>query len=435
MNAVRRGKNSRLNCQETKMNDNPTELDGTRATAERLASYLCLILFLLAGIVPAQAQKTKSQLQKEKQQNIEKIKETEKILNETGQQKQNSLGELSALNQRISQQESLISSIKGEIKLLDSDINENNQIIQALEVDLGKLKEEYASMLFSAQKASGKTNKLTFLFSARSFDQLLMRLKYMEQYGKSRQEQVDAINQTERILKEQVHQTEIIKDQKKELLHEQLNENTHLSTLKQKQRSVVRSLEKEEKRLKKDLEETKNSVALLDRLINDIIKEEMERAARAAAAAKAANSVAVAETLSALSSSFEENRAKFPWPAAGFISQKFGRQNHPVLKGIVLQNDGINIQTQQGEKVKCIFEGEVRAVAIFPAIGSSVIISHGEYFTVYSGLKEVFVKKGQKVSTNQDIGQVSVNGEGISELRFQIRKNTVALNPQAWLKE
>ena len=106
-----------------------------------------------------------------------------------------------------------------------------------------------------------------------------------------------------------------------------------------------------------------------------------------------------------------------------------------MLKGIILQNDGINIQTQQGEKVKCIFEGEVRAVAIFPAIGSSIIVNHGEYFTVYSGLKEIFVKKGQKVVTGQEIGRVSVNGEGISELRFQIRKNTIALNPQAWLKE
>lgn len=401
----------------------------------KLASVCCFLFFAIVLTPAAQAQKTKNQLQKEKQQNIEKIKETEKILSETGQQKKNSLGELSALNQRIGQQESLIASIKSEIKLLDSDIIENNQIIQALEEDLGKLKEEYASMLFSAQKASGKTDKLTFLFSARSFDQLLMRLKYMEQYGKSRQEQVEAINRTEKILREQVRQTEIIKNQKNALLHEEVNENTQLTTLKQKQRSVVRSLEKEEKRLKKDLEETKKSVAQLDNLINEIIKEEMERAAREVAKAKAANSLAVVETLAALSSSFEENRNKFPWPASGFVSQKFGRQNHPVLKGIVLQNDGINIQTQQGEKVKCIFEGEVRAVAIFPAIGSSVIISHGEYFTVYSGLKEVYVKKGQKVMTNQDIGQVLVNGDGISELRFQIRKNTVALNPQAWLKE
>jgi septal ring factor EnvC (AmiA/AmiB activator) len=135
-----------------------------------------------------------------------------------------------------------------------------------------------------------------------------------------------------------------------------------------------------------------------------------------------------------LSSSFEENRSKFPWPVSGFVSQKFGRQEHPVLKGIVLQNDGINIQTKQEEKVKCIFEGEVRAVAFIPSIGTSVIISHGEYFTVYSGLKDVLVKKGQKVNLNQEIGQVQINSDGVSELRFQIRKSTVALDPQSWLK-
>ena len=405
------------------------------SSANYLLTAICILLSLVFSY-PVHAQKSKSQLQKEKQQNIEKIKETEKILSETGQQKKSSMGELSALNQRIGQQEQLIGSIKGEINLLDEDINENNQIIQALEEDLAKLKEEYSSMLFSAQKASGKTNKLTFLFSAQSFEQMLMRLKYMEQYGKSRQEQAEAITRVHQVLAEQVRQTEIIKNQKNHLLNDELAENNNLTHLKQKQRTVVKSLEKEEKRLKKDLEETRKSVAQLDKLINDIIKEEIARAAREAAAAKAANkSTAVVEASIALSSSFEDNRAKFPWPASGFISQKFGRQNHPVLKGIILQNDGINIQTQQGEKVKCIFEGEVRAVAIFPAIGSSVIINHGDYFTVYSGLREVFVKKGQKVVTNQEIGQVSINGDGISELRFQIRKNTVALNPQAWLKE
>ena len=174
---------------------------------------------ILAVPSSIQAQKSKSQLQKEKQQNLEKIKETEKILSETGLQKKNTLGELSALNQRIGQQESLINSIKSEISLLDSDINENNQIIQALEEDLGKLKEEYASMLFSAQKATGKTNKLTFLFSAKSFDQLLMRLKYMEQYGKSRQEQADAITRVKKVLAEQVRQTELIKSQKNLLVY------------------------------------------------------------------------------------------------------------------------------------------------------------------------------------------------------------------------
>jgi murein hydrolase activator len=165
-------------------------------------------------------------------------------------------------------------------------------------------------------------------------------------------------------------------------------------------------------------------------LIADIVKEEMERAAREARA----NTSSTKTTGNiALSSSFEENKNKFGWPVSGFISQKFGRQNHPILKGIVLQNDGINIQTGEGEVVKSIFEGEVRRVAYIPAIGTSVIINHGDYFSVYTGLKDVYVKMGQKVDSRQDLGVVQMNGDGISELRFQIRKNIVALNPEDWL--
>lgn len=394
--------------------------------------FITLIFFF-----DAQAQKSKSQLQKEKQQNLEKIKETEKILTETGEQKKNSIGELVALNQRILQQESLIKSIQSEISLLDYDISENNQIIDALEGDLLKLKEEYSSMLFSAQKASGKVDKLTFLFSARSFDQLMMRLKYMEQYGKARQDQAVAIEKVQSILKEQVRVTEVKRGEKNNLLKDELKQNMQLTGLKQKQRTLVRSLEKQEKQLRKDLETTRKAVAELDELIAKIIKEEIERAAREARERERENKKnnrEVADAGVALSASFEDNRNKFPWPVSGFVSQKFGRQQHPVLKGIVIQNDGVNIQTKQGEDVRSVFNGEVSAVAFTPGIGSTVIIKHGEYFTVYTGLKEISVKKGQRITTNQEIGKVLSNSDGISELRFQIRKNFDALDPQEWLR-
>ncbi len=403
--------------------------------------YMVLAISFFLAVSPLAAQKqqkNKSQLQKEKQQNLEKIKETERILEETSQQRKNSLGELAALNQRIFQQEALITSIQSEISLLNEDINENNDIITALEEDLAKLKEEYAAMLFSAQKANGKIDQLTFLFSASSFDQLLLRLRYMEQYGKARQEQADAITKVQSVLSDQVKQTEAIRENKSTLLAEELAESKNLEKLKGKQNAVVKSLQREEKKLKKDLEDTRKAVAQLDRLIEELVREEIARAEREAREARARANATTAKTNAdakvALSASFEENKAKFGWPATGFVSQKFGKQNHPVLKGIVIQNDGINIQTKQDEKVKCIFNGEVRRVAQMSILGTTVIVSHGDYFSVYAGLKEVFVKPGQKVKTNEELGQLMVNADGISELRFQIRKNTQALDPQTWLR-
>jgi septal ring factor EnvC (AmiA/AmiB activator) len=389
----------------------------------------CLLLFLLVSTVSFAQKKSKAQLQKEKQQNIEKIKEVEKILGETANQKKNTLGALSALNQRIIEQENLIASIKKEINFLNTEIDQNNDIIGALESDLEKFKKEYASMLYAAQKANNSTTRLTFLFSARSFDQLVMRMRYMEQYGETRKLQANLILQVQEELSGQVQAITSQREEKSKLLQEGVTENQNLANLKRKQGTLVRSLEKEEKKLKKDLNETKEAIAKLDKMIETIIREEIEREAREALAAAGANKSV------ALSSSFEENKNKLPWPVAtGFISQKFGLQNHPILKGIVQQNDGVNIQTRENEKVKCVFEGEVRKVAFVPSIGTTVLIKHGEYYTVYAGLKEVYVKEGQKVIVDQEIGRVISNHEGISELRFQIRKNTLALDPQNWLR-
>jgi septal ring factor EnvC (AmiA/AmiB activator) len=386
-----------------------------------------LVIILLTALCSAALaqQKNKTQLQREKQQNFERINEVEKILSETAAKKKNSMGELSALNQRIVEQENLINSIKNEISYLNSEIGENNDIIQALEEDLVKLKKEYAAMLFAAQKANNSTTRLTFLFSAKSFDQLVMRLRYMEQYGETRKLQADQIVKVQNELSGQVKAIESKREEKNKLLGDQLAENQSLETLKKKQSTLVKSLEKEEKKLKSDLEENRRALALLDKKINDIIKEEMEREARALNKNKSI----------ALSSSFEDNKNKLPWPiASGFIAQKFGRQNHPVLKGIVTQNNGVKFQTKENEKVKSVFEGEVTTVAFIPTLGTAVIIYHGEYISVYAGLKSVFVKKGQKVVTNQEIGEVISNSEGISVLEFQIRKNTTPLDPQIWLR-
>lgn len=389
---------------------------------------LCACLFSILLFSAGAQQKNKVQLQKEKQQHLEKIKEVEKILTETTVKKKNTLGELNAINQRIRIQEDLIRSIKAEITLLNREIAENNGTILALEEDLAKLKDEYARMLFAAQKANNSATRLTFLFSAQTFDQLIMRLRYMKQYGEKRKLQAEAITRVQEEIIGQTRQIESRRAEKNALLNDELNESNQLAELRKKQSLVARSLEKEEKSLKKDLEETRQAVARLDKMISDLIKEEMERAAREARAKNNASANV------ALSASFEDNRKKFPWPVNGFVSMGFGRQNHPVLKGVVVDNQGLTIQTKGGEKVKTIFDGVVREVADLKMIGLTVLISHGEYYSVYAGLREVFVRKGEKVTTNQEIGEVLSNSEGISELRFQIRKNTTALDPQLWLR-
>ncbi|HAA13143.1 MAG TPA: hypothetical protein DCE41_16210 [Cytophagales bacterium] len=120
--------------------------------------------------------------------------------------------------------------------------------------------------------------------------------------------------------------------------------------------------------------------------------------------------------------------------ASGFISLKFGRQPHPVIRGTEINNDGVDIRTNSGEQVRAVFDGTVTSVAVVPPpYHYAVIISHGDYFTVYTKLKEVTVKNGQRVRARDPIGYVFTNNEGVAELQFQVRRGTELLNPVDWL--
>lgn len=384
------------------------------------SNFLLLFFFICCSLVVQAQKKSKAELQKEKQEQLIKIQEVEKILTQTSNQKRSTLGELNALNQRIKVQENLISSIREEVEYIENEIDDKNEIVAALENDLEALKEEYAKMLYVAQKANQGQTMLSFIFSSKSFTQLLMRIQYLQQYGEARRKQAEEIQNVQKFLLSQAEELKGQRKEKNELLQQQIQQNQELASLKRKQNSVVADLRQQEQKLRRDLEDTRASVARLDKMIEVIIREEIARAEAAA-------------STSALSNSFAENKSRLPWPVSGFVSQKFGRQNHPVLKNIVIENNGINIQTKKDELVKAIFSGRVTSVSYHPGVGSSIIVKHGDYYTVYAGLKDVLVSKGQDINTNQELGTVVTNNEGISELRFQVRKNIAALNPEKWL--
>jgi murein DD-endopeptidase MepM/ murein hydrolase activator NlpD len=99
------------------------------------------------------------------------------------------------------------------------------------------------------------------------------------------------------------------------------------------------------------------------------------------------------------------------------------------------RNNGISISTEAGAKVRSVFNGEVSRVFGITGGNTAVIIRHGKYLTVYSNLREVTVKKGDKVSTKQTIGTVYTDSddENKSILKFQIWLETQKLNPEDWI--
>ncbi|WP_299703539.1 peptidoglycan DD-metalloendopeptidase family protein [uncultured Pontibacter sp.] len=403
------------------------------------SAFFFLILILPLATL-AQKQKSKAQLEKEKKENLNRIKEANRILQQTKVQKEASIGQLNAIQEKIAVQKGVINTISREIQLLESGMKETEGIVGELQSDLENLKAEYATMVYAASKTANSYNKLMFVFAADSFNQMVRRLRYLQQYSEARKKQVEQINKVQVALTGQLRTLESQREEKRSLLDKQVLENKNLLSLRSQQDSMIQKLSKQEQTLKKEVAQRQQAIKKLDNLIADIVKEEMARAAREArkagrATSGSANKITLTPEAALISSSFAGNRGRLAWPVdRGFISQKFGRHNHPVLKGVVIENRGIDIQTSQGEAARAIFEGKVLTVASVPGMNNIVMVQHGEYFVVYAKLRTVNVKEGQDVKQKDVIGTVYTDANGTTELQFQIWKNNNNLNPESWIR-
>jgi septal ring factor EnvC (AmiA/AmiB activator) len=138
----------------------------------------------------------------------------------------------------------------------------------------------------------------------------------------------------------------------------------------------------------------------------------------------------------ALSAGFAANRGRLPWPVEkGFIISQYGRHPHPIAEKVMIENDGVDIQTSPGATARAVFEGTVSKIFYVPGFGNNVLINHGEYFTVYNGLSGVSVAAGQQVKTKQSIGTVGPNDEGVHVIKFQVWKGASTQNPMSWIAQ
>ena len=419
----------------------------------KFISGLLLVLLCLNLIDTIGQTKTKSsrrvRLEAAKRENLQKIQEINKIIEKTEQKKEASVGKLNALGERINKQTKQIDIISENQQLLENEAQELSRVTTELSGNLEKLKTEYAKMIYSSAKPSNKFNKLSFLFSSANFNQLVRRYKYLQQYSQAREKQAVLIQKVRtELLAEQVNVLRK-KQEQEAVLREKITETQNLQSLKGKQSNVVSQLNLREKTLKNQLASNKQAVERLENMIAKIVEREIKRSQERELKErkrendpKAKNvelsnnkSITMNAEESKLATSFSALRGRMPWPVgSGFISDHFGVHNHPVLKGIKTNNNGVDIQTNAGNDVKAVYDGVVQSVVSIPGANMIVAVQHGDYFTVYSKLSNVNVSNGQKISAGQKIGVVATDNDGTSEINFQVWKNFDKINPEKWLR-
>ena len=399
--------------------------------------YLVILGLVLVVITSTLAQKkSRKDLEKERERNLKKIKETSKVLEQTKEQKTATLSQLTLLNEQIEQREIVINSMSAEVSILDREITEQEMIVQALEEDLKGLKEEYAQLIYLGYKHLNGYDKLIHILSADNLAQMLRRNSYFKQYAHARTYQLEEIQSVALAMKSYEKMLAEKQTEQKGLLTAKTIETENLTNTKNEQNTVLKQLASKEEKLKRDLDDSKKAEEKLQKLIKDLIAAERKKAIEKAKASSTTANKATTEKNIQLSSSFAGNMGKLPWPVQnGRVTNHFGRQAHPVLKGVFVDNLGVDILTVQNEDVKAGFGGKVITVAEVPGMHKIVMIQHGEYFTVYAKLREVTVSTGDEIAVKQSIGSVYTSKDGESELQFQIWKNEVKLNPELWLRK
>lgn len=393
---------------------------------------------------------TRTELERRKAQLNKDIEMINRTLSKTSTDKRVTLKQLNALKAQIRLREEKIKTINSEIRLIDGEINENMNNIRSLQSQLVQLKNDYAAMIRFAQKNQAAHSKLMYVFAAKDFNQAYKRLKYLQQFAEYRVKQAKYIEDTQAALKSKVEILNKNKREKDHLLTDQQKEKNTLGKEQDNRSKVIRTLTSQERKLRNDLAQKKRDAVKLDRAIRAAIEREIalakkkaEEEARAAAAKARAEGRAAPTTSTSnrsvlaatpeaakLSASFVTNRGKLPWPVAnGVITESYGTQK---IGNVTKENNGWTIRTNANAPARAVFEGTVSRIVEI-AGKNVVMIRHGEFFTIYQGLKNITVSSGQKVTTKQTIGTVAADEEGVSEIHFELWKGMETQNPGAWL--
>lgn len=401
-----------------------------------------IVLFLSFLISLSAYSQTKSDLQKEKAKLEQQISVTSKLLDQNRQDKNLTLEQLQLITSQVRNQERLINNIQSSIDAVNKEIDDKRLKIQNLKDDLLRLKDEYARMIYFAYLTRSSEMKLMYVFSSSSMTQAFQRMKYIQEYAAIRKRQAVLIVEMKAEIEQSIIELEKARLEKLELLKELKKNKADLEAGMKEKNKLANQLKDKEADLKAKLRKQQKQTASLQNKIQAIIKKEIDASRKNNTPVVNNNDnqgktefVLTPEEIR-LSNTFEGNKGRLPWPVSkGVITSRYGSHPHPVLAGIKIKNNGIDIAVPSGENVRVVFEGKVSGVISLPNGNKAVIIRHGEFLTVYSNIKSISVKTGNQVQARQNIGLVGVDGSNQYVLHFEVWHEKQLQNPEYWISK
>lgn len=420
-----------------------------------LAGCLCLLLPLMA-----QSNKLIKELESKRGALQKQIAESESLLQTTTKNVGSQLKGLAALTGQIEERKRYILAINSDMDAIDRELVSLERQLNQLQKELKDKKTKYAASVNYLYRNHTIQDKLLFIFSAQTLEQTYRRLRYVREYASYQRMQGEEIQKKQKQINNKRAELSEARKTKENLLKERENEKTTLERQEKEQKALVDSLRKKQRSLQSEINKKRKEANQLNARIDRLIAEEIEKARkraeeeaqREAAARKKVEKTESpsatkpkAEPLEAytmnkadreLSGSFASNRGKLPVPVTGpyIITSHYGEYTVPGLRGVKLDNKGIDIQAKPGAQARAVFNGKVAAVFQLNGL-FNILVRHGAYISVYCNLSTASVKADDTVKTGQTLGTIFSDGAdgGRTVLHFQLRREKEKLNPEPWL--
>ncbi len=426
-------------------------------------SFLLLFSLFFCSTQHLNAQSKQAELELRRQKLLQQIEVKNQELGKTKKEKSAAIIQLELLQDQIETREALINNLQEQVTETDRIIDRTEGVIKSLNEDRERLRVEYGAMLRRAYKMKLPNNGFIYMLSASNFEESYKKWQYFRQYDKFKKRQARLIVETQQALEAKNAFLIQQKKEKETLLGVNEQQKRIISTEKKDKDSLVTGLKNDERRIAGELKSAQKQSSKLNAAIENLIALELESRRRAAEERRRKAQIEterlkkeqrteqksnpsrreVEETKKlevitesnenlALSSDFRSNKGKLPPPALGTIVRDFGKQK--VMDKVTAVNNGIDIRTEVGADVRAVFGGTVSVVSSIAGLGTVVLIQHGNYYTVYSNLSNVSLRKGNTVSPRQTIGRAAVNTvTNEPEVHFEIWLERTQLNPSVWI--
>ena len=388
-----------------------------------------ILLFFLLLIVTDLRSQSKQALENQRKEIQNEIKVIELKLSNSSKKKGLIISNAEDLNYKIKLQQNLISNINNQLNLILNEIDANEIQLTNLKNKEVSLKEELAKMLLTGFKKKSNLNKLMFIFSSSSFQQAYKRIQYFKQYVNFQNKTLLKIKSTSSEIENVILVLDLQKTNKQLLINENENIKRELSIQYDDLNKLIAEVNKDQKKYKNEIKQKQKLSKDIDKKIEKLIREALANSKRNDGGFK------LSEEAQLISKNFNANKGRLPSPVIrGNVVLGFGKQPHPIVKTATIQSNGVRIRTSSDVEARTIFDGEVYSIIISKNNSRTVLIQHGNFFTVYKNLSQIYVSKGDKLKTKEVIGKIAtdpLNGQTI--LSFSIFYNGVPQNPRTWI--